>query len=51
MPVIEDIRSGGSISPQKIADALNARGITAARGGAWSAVQVCRILEHTTETA
>src|ERR1700712_2453832 len=39
MPVIEDIRANGSISPQKIADALNARGITAARGG----VDMCNV--------
>lgn len=51
MPVIEDIRASGSNSPQKIADALNARGITAARGGSWSAVQVRRILERTAEAA
>jgi DNA invertase Pin-like site-specific DNA recombinase len=51
MPVIEDIRASGSTSPQKIADALNERGITAARGGAWSAVQVRRILERTAEAA
>jgi DNA invertase Pin-like site-specific DNA recombinase len=44
LPVIEDIRGGGHISPQQIADGLNERGITAARGGAWSAVQVRRIL-------
>jgi DNA invertase Pin-like site-specific DNA recombinase len=51
LPAIEDIRASGSTSPQKIADALNARGITAARGGAWSAVQVRRILERTAEAA
>jgi DNA invertase Pin-like site-specific DNA recombinase len=47
LPVIEDIRASGSTRPQKIADALNARGITAARGGAWSPVQVRRILGRT----
>ena len=46
LPVIEDIRTGGAITPQQIADGLNERGITAARGGAWSAVQVRRILQR-----
>jgi DNA invertase Pin-like site-specific DNA recombinase len=45
LPVIEDIRAAGISTPQQIADGLNERGITAARGGAWSAVQVRRILE------
>jgi DNA invertase Pin-like site-specific DNA recombinase len=45
-PVIEDIHIAGFSSPQQIADALNERGITAARGGAWSAVQVRRILRN-----
>jgi DNA invertase Pin-like site-specific DNA recombinase len=45
LPVIEDIRGAGFAGPQQIADGLNERGITAARGGAWSAVQVRRILK------
>jgi DNA invertase Pin-like site-specific DNA recombinase len=45
LPVIEDMRSAGFSTPQQIADGLNERGITAARGGAWSAVQVRRILK------
>jgi DNA invertase Pin-like site-specific DNA recombinase len=45
LPVIADIRAAGFSSPQRIADELNARGITAARGGAWSPVQVRRILQ------
>ena len=44
MPVIADLQAAGRTSPQQIADGLNDRGITAARGGAWSAVQVRRIL-------
>jgi DNA invertase Pin-like site-specific DNA recombinase len=44
LPVIEEIRVAGSDTPQQIAEALNERGITAARGGAWSAVQVRRVL-------
>jgi DNA invertase Pin-like site-specific DNA recombinase len=46
MPVIADLQAAGLTSPQQIADGLNERGITAARGGAWSAVQVRRILGH-----
>jgi hypothetical protein len=45
LPVIEDIRDAGYSTPQQIADGLNERGITAARGGAWSTVQVHRILK------
>jgi hypothetical protein len=45
LPVIEDIRAAGYSTPQQIAYGLNERGITAARGGAWSAVQVRRILK------
>jgi DNA invertase Pin-like site-specific DNA recombinase len=45
LPVIEDIQAAGLATPQQIAAALNERGITAARGGAWSAVQVRRILK------
>ena len=47
MTVIEGIRAHGSTSPQKIADALNAMGITAPRRGAWSPVQVRRVLART----
>jgi DNA invertase Pin-like site-specific DNA recombinase len=50
IPVIADIQVAGCVSPQQIADALNARGINAARGGAWSAVQVRRILARTITT-
>jgi DNA invertase Pin-like site-specific DNA recombinase len=45
LPVIEDLRTAGAVTPQQIAHCLNERGITAARGGEWSAVQVCRILK------
>jgi DNA invertase Pin-like site-specific DNA recombinase len=44
IPVVENIRADGFTTPQQIADGLNERGITAARGGVWSAVQVRRIL-------
>jgi DNA invertase Pin-like site-specific DNA recombinase len=48
LPVIEDMQTSGAVTPQQIADGLNERGITAARGGAWSAVQVRRILKSST---
>jgi hypothetical protein len=48
LPVIQDLRAAGYSTPQQIAEALNERGITAARGGAWSAVQVRRILKSPT---
>lgn len=51
LPVIEDMHTSGAVPPQQIADGLNERGITAARGGAWSAVQVRRILESSTAFA
>jgi hypothetical protein len=45
LPVIEDIRAAGAFTAQQIAGGLNERGITAARGGTWSAIQVRRILK------
>jgi DNA invertase Pin-like site-specific DNA recombinase len=44
MPVIDEIKAKGAASLREIAARLNARGIPAARGGEWSAVQVQRIL-------
>ena len=43
-PVIADTRASGAVSLREIAAELNGRGIPAARGGAWSAVQVRRVL-------
>ncbi len=45
LPVIEDLQAAGLSTPHRIATGLNERGITAARGGAWSAVQVRRVLK------
>src|SRR5262249_25642304 len=39
-PVIQDIRATGAQSLRAIARELNGRGITAPRGGEWSAAQV-----------
>jgi DNA invertase Pin-like site-specific DNA recombinase len=43
LPVIRDIREAGAVTLQQVADGLNARGITTARGGQWSPVQVQRV--------
>lgn len=43
-PIVEAIRAEGAVSLRQIADGLNRRGITTARGGLWSAVQVQRII-------
>jgi DNA invertase Pin-like site-specific DNA recombinase len=44
VPIIADIQGSGASSLGQIAAGLNERGIRAARGGAWSAVQVKRVL-------
>lgn len=43
LPIVEQIRSSGATSYRAIADALNARGITTARGGKWHAATVRNI--------
>ncbi len=45
-PVIEELKASGAVSLRQIAAGLNARGIKAPRGGAWSAFQVKRVLER-----
>jgi DNA invertase Pin-like site-specific DNA recombinase len=44
LPLMNDIRAEGATTLRQIADVLNERGIQTARGGAWSAVQVQRVL-------
>ena len=44
--VIVDLQNAGSVSLRMIAAELNERGITTARGGAWSAVQVQRVVRQ-----
>lgn len=44
LPVIDAIKADGAVSLRRIAAGLNQRGIPAARGGQWSAVQVARVL-------
>jgi DNA invertase Pin-like site-specific DNA recombinase len=45
-PTITELQAAGATSLRAIAAGLNERGIPAARGGQWSAVQVARVLEH-----
>ena len=49
LPVVEDVRDHGACTLQEIADALNARGVTALRGGAWTSMQVWRLLRQAAE--
>jgi hypothetical protein len=44
-PTIAELQAGGCESLRAIAAGLEERGIPAARGGKWSAVQVARLLE------
>lgn len=44
LPVVRDIQRAGVATLQGIADALNARGIPTARGGAWYASTVRNLL-------
>lgn len=43
LPVIAEIRAAGASSLQQVANALNERGIPAARGGQWAPAQVLRV--------
>jgi DNA invertase Pin-like site-specific DNA recombinase len=45
-PIIEELKASGAVSLRQIAAGLNSKGIRTARGGAWSAVQVQRVLER-----
>jgi hypothetical protein len=44
-PTIQELQAAGCESLRAIAAGLEERGISAARGGKWSAVQVARLLE------
>ena len=44
-PIVAEIRGAGIVSLGGIARELTARGVPAARGGAWSSMQVSRLLE------
>lgn len=43
LPVIAEVRAAGATTLRLVADALNEKGITTARGGRWSPVQVQRV--------
>ena len=45
-PIITNVQASGASSLRQIVTGLNRRGIPAARGGAWSAVQIRRVLER-----
>lgn len=45
-PIVAEVQASGAASLREIASALNARRIPTTRGGAWSAVQVKRLLEQ-----
>jgi DNA invertase Pin-like site-specific DNA recombinase len=45
-PVIAEVRAAGALSLRQIAAGLNQRGSRTAQGGAWSAMQVKRVLER-----
>jgi DNA invertase Pin-like site-specific DNA recombinase len=44
-PIVQELQAAGCESLRAIAAGLEERGIPAARGGKWSAVQVSRLLE------
>lgn len=46
LPIVRDIQASGSVTLTAIATALNARGITARRGGSWSGGQVRALLKR-----
>lgn len=46
LPVIASIRASGATSLRAIADELNARHVATVRGGAWTGMQVKRILDR-----
>lgn len=50
-PIIADLRAAGAQSLRDIAKGLNDRGIPTAKGGAWSAVQVKRVIGRATAGA
>jgi hypothetical protein len=46
LPIIREAQKAGARTLREVADALNARGITTARGGQWYAQTVANILER-----
>ena len=50
LPVIREIQASGAVALNKIAAALNARGIPTPRGGRWYAMSVRNVLARGPET-
>lgn len=48
LPIVDAVRNEGASTLQEIADALNARGVKALRGGDWTSMQVWRLLRQAT---
>jgi DNA invertase Pin-like site-specific DNA recombinase len=46
LPIIREAQKAGATTLRQIAEALNARGVTTARGGQWHATSVSNILER-----
>jgi DNA invertase Pin-like site-specific DNA recombinase len=46
LPIIKEAQKAGATTLRAVAEALNARGISTARGGAWHAMSVKNILER-----
>jgi DNA invertase Pin-like site-specific DNA recombinase len=50
-PIVQELQAAGATSLRAIAAGLNERSIPTARGGAWSAMQVARLLEDIASAA
>lgn len=46
LPIVRELQASGLATLSALAEALNRRGVTTARGGVWSPVQVKRILDR-----
>jgi DNA invertase Pin-like site-specific DNA recombinase len=46
LPIIREAQKAGATTLRQIAEALNARGVTTARGGQWYATSVSNVLER-----
>ncbi len=51
LPIIKEARASGATSLQRIADALNARGVRTARGGQWHPTTVRNVILRTQDQA
>jgi hypothetical protein len=46
LPIIKEVQKAGATTLRAVADALNARGISTARGGSWHAMSVKNVLDR-----